>query len=368
MEVPQLERVEILSGALDLVRTLYDDCRGNLVRVGEKLAEQGIDAGYSTLTAFCRRHEIGTTPKQVAGAYHFEPGEEMQHDTSPHVVVIAGSSVTVQCASLVMCYSRDLYAQVYPRWSRFECRIFMSEAVSHFGGAAHRCMIDNSSVVIAHGSGKNAVPAAEMQAMERRFGFKFVAHAPGDANRSARVERPFDYIDNNFYAGRTFDSVDDLNAQLRAWCEKVRNMPKRRLPRTPAELFAAEKPSLVPLPLHVPEVYEVHQRRVGVEGYVQLHTTATPHQTDCSTTWFRCTKQRKPCAFLTGTSWSSSTKSSPTGPTSECCRCPGNTGAVCASRRCRPRMRNRCCVGSIPLSLAWSTRSESATEGRRSRL
>jgi len=276
VEVPQLERSEVLAGALDLVRALYEDCRGNLVRVGEKLAEQGIDAGYSTLTAFCRRHEIGTTPKQVAGAYHFEPGEEMQHDTSPHVVVIGGSTMTVQCASLVMCYSRDLYAQVYPRWSRFECRVFMSEALSHFGGAARRCVIDNSSVVIAHGSGNNAVPAAEMQAMERRFGFKFVAHAPGDANRSARVERPFDYIDNNFYAGRTFDSLDDLNAQLRAWCEKVRNMPKRRLPRTPAELFAAEKPALAPLPLHVPEIYEVHQRRVGVEGYVQLHTNRYP--------------------------------------------------------------------------------------------
>jgi hypothetical protein len=276
IEVLPLERVELLSGALDLVRALYDDCRGNLVRVGEKLADRGIDVGYSTLTAFCRRHEIGTTPKQVAGAYHFEPGEEMQHDTSPHVVVIDNRRVTVQCASLVMCYSRDLYAQVYPRWSRFECRLFMSEALSHFGGAARRCMIDNSSVVIAHGSGEHAVPAAEMQAIEKRFGFKFVAHAPGDANRSARVERPFDYIENNFYAGRTFDSLDDLNAQLRAWCEKVRNLPKRRLPRTPAELFAAEKPALVPLPLHVPEVYEVYQRRVGVEGYVQLHTNRYP--------------------------------------------------------------------------------------------
>lgn len=276
LEVPQLERVELLSGSLELVRALYDDCRGNLVRVGEKLADLGIDVGYSTLTAFCRRHEIGTAPKQVAGAYHFEPGEEMQHDTSPHVVMIDNTRVTVQCASLVMCYSRDLYAQAYPRWSRFECRLFMSEALGHFGGTARRCMIDNSSVVIAHGSGEHAVPAREMQAMEKRFGFRFVAHAPGDANRSARVERPFDYIENNFYAGRTFDSLDDLNAQLRAWCEKVRNLPKRRLPRTPAELFAAEKPALVPLPLHVPEVYEVHQRRVGVEGYVHLHTNRYP--------------------------------------------------------------------------------------------
>jgi hypothetical protein len=275
-EVPPIERPELLTSSLELVRALYDECRGNLVRVGEKLADVGIDVGYSTLTAFCRRHEIGTAPKQVAGAYYFDPGEEMQHDTSPHVVVIDNSRVTVQCASLVMCYSRDLYAQAFVRWSRFECRLFMSEALSHFGGSARRCMIDNSSVIIAHGSGADAVPAPEMQALEKRFGFRFVAHAPGDANRSARVERPFDYIERNFYAGRTFDSLDDLNAQLRAWCEKVRNRPKRTLPRTPAELFAAEKTALVPLPLHVPEVYEVHQRRVGVEGYVQLHTNRYP--------------------------------------------------------------------------------------------
>jgi transposase len=43
----------------------------------------------------------------------------------------------------------------------------------------------------------------------------------GDANRSARVERPFDYIENNFFPGRTFTDWEDLNAQARSWCVKV---------------------------------------------------------------------------------------------------------------------------------------------------
>lgn len=276
VEVPGLEREEMLTGSLELVRSLYDDCRGNLVRVGEKLADSGIEVGYSTLTSFCRRHEIGTAPKQAFGAYSFAPGEEMQHDTSPHTVPIAGKMVPLQCASLVMCYSRDLYAQVYRRWSRFECRLFLSEAIGHFGGAAHRCVVDNLTVIIAHGLGREAVPAPEMQALAARFGFTFMAHEPGDKNRSGRVERPFHYIENNFYPGRTFDSIDDLNQQLRAWCETVRRRPKRYLPNTPAELFAAEKPALSPLPLHVPEVYEVYQRRAGAEGYVTLHTNRYP--------------------------------------------------------------------------------------------
>ena len=42
----------------------------------------------------------------------------------------------------------------------------------------------------------------EMAAFAERFGFTFAAHEKGDANRSARVERPFDYIENNFLAGR----------------------------------------------------------------------------------------------------------------------------------------------------------------------
>ncbi|HEX7480982.1 MAG TPA: IS21 family transposase [Polyangiales bacterium] len=275
-EVPSLERQELLSAHLDAVRTLYDECRGNFVRVMEKLAERGVAVGYSTLTSFCRRHEIGIAPKQAVGRYHFEAGQEMQHDTSPHNVEIGGVRRTVQCASLVLCYSRAIYAQVYGRFSRFECRAFLTEAVQYFGGAAHRCVTDNTSVVIAHGTGRDAVAADELLALGARFGFSFLAHELGDANRSARVERPFHYIEHNFYPGRSFASLDDLNAQLRAWCDVANAKPKRSLPRPPSELLVAEKSALVPLPLHIPEIYEVHARRVGVEGYVQLHKNLYP--------------------------------------------------------------------------------------------
>ena len=270
-EVPALERDEKLDPHLERVRELHVSCKGNLVRVHEELAAEGIEVGYSSLTSFCRRHDIGQVAKQRVGRYHFEPGEEMQHDTSPHVVTIDDASTPVHCASLVLCYSRAIYAQVHARWSRFECRAFLTEAIGYFGGAASRCIIDNSSVIIAHGRGPDAVPAAQMLALAERFGFRFEAHAVGDANRSARVERPFHFIENNFYAGRTFTSLDDLNAQLRQWCDRVNDRSKRSLPKTPSELLAAELPALHPLPAYIPEIYELHTRRVDTEGYVTLH-------------------------------------------------------------------------------------------------
>jgi len=271
-EVPGLERDEKLGEHLEKVRTLHHRCKGNLVRVREELLADGIEVGYSSLTAFCRRHDIGQPTKQRAGRYHFEPGEEMQHDTSPHKVPIGGRPCLVQCASLVFCYSHVLFAQGYIRWSRFECRAFLVDGIKYTEGAASRCMVDNSSVVLAHGSGRHAVVSAPMIALGERFGFHFEAHAVGDANRSARVERPFDYIERNFYAGREFADLDDLNAQLRAWCDRVNDRPKSSLPKTPFELLVAERPHLQPLPAFVPEVYDLHNRRVDVEGYINLHT------------------------------------------------------------------------------------------------
>src|SRR5580658_5103367 len=271
-EVPAIERREKAEPYASQILELHARCNGNLVRVHEELEAAGIVIPYPTLTGYCRRRGIGQKPKERTGHYSFEPGEEMQHDTSPHDVTIGGKKRRVQCASLVLCYSRMIYAQVYPRWTRFWVKVFLTAALRFFQGAAGRCMLDNSSVVVAGGAGKHAVIAPEMVAFAKRFGFVFAAHELGDANRSARVERPFHHIENNFYAGRVFADMADLNAQLRAWCERVNGTTKRALQAKPIELFAKERTCLKPLPIYIPEVYMRWNRTVDTEGYVTLHT------------------------------------------------------------------------------------------------
>ena len=113
--VPPLERSEQLSPHIDRVRELHAACKGNLVRVHEELADEGIEVGYATLTRFCRRYHIGHAPPQAAGTYDFAPGVEMQHDTSPHQVKAGDRTRRVECASLILGYSRVQYAQVYHR-------------------------------------------------------------------------------------------------------------------------------------------------------------------------------------------------------------------------------------------------------------
>jgi hypothetical protein len=165
-----------------------------------------------------------------------------------------------------------ILAQLYPTFDRFYAKTFLTDAILYFGGSTERCMVDNTNVVVAHGTGASAVIAPEMEAFGRRFDMRFVAHEKGDANRSAHVERQFDHIENNFYPGRTFASLRDANDQLRAWCDQKNAAYKAKLHAAPLTLFAAELPRLRPLPLWVPEVVRVEERRVDVERYVCLHT------------------------------------------------------------------------------------------------
>src|SRR5271167_1146816 len=249
------------------LKAAFARARGNVVRVRELLADEGLEVPYSTLTRWVRDAELRGPPRR-AGEYDFAPGQEMQHDTSPHRVRLgqAGKPVTLQCAGLVLAYSRRLFIQYYPRFTRLEAARFMA-------GVCPVCIIDNTSVLLAAGAGADAVIAPEMAAFARTLGFGFRAHRVGNPDRKGRIERPFAYVETNFLVGRNFADLDDLNGQALAWCRDIANRkPKQALGMSPEAAYVIEQPHLVPLPDVLPPVYELLERVVDLHGYVSVDT------------------------------------------------------------------------------------------------
>jgi len=267
-QVPTLVRPEKATPYRDQILELYAHCKGNLVRVHEELTAAGAQFSYQALTAFCRRQGIGHEPKEPVGEYHFQPGQEMQHDTSMHRAEIGGQLRPVQTASLVLGFSRMLFFQFFPTFRRFDCKVFLTDALQYLQGACATCLIDNTHVVVFKGTGPDMVPVPEMAAFADRYGFRFQAHAIGHANRSARVERSFRYIETNFLAGRSFRDWADANQQAREWCDKVNTNYRDDLKASPRELFVVERSHLKPLPVWAPPVYLLHQRVVDLQGMV----------------------------------------------------------------------------------------------------
>lgn len=270
-EVPQVQREHPLGPHLEAVRALHVKCKGNIIRVQEELEKQHkVITAYSTLTRFCRQERISHTEPRRTVRILTGPGEEMQHDTSPYTIRLGGHDAKRHCASLVLGYSRRLYMRFYPRFDRMACKCFLTEALRYMNGSCRTCIIDNSSIILACGAGASAQVAPEMEAFERRFGFRFMAHELMHANRKGKIERPYDYIENNFLAGRTFQDDADLNRQAFEWIERANQRRLRELGASPQELFTEEASRLHPLPLFIPEPYRLHQREVDAYGKIHL--------------------------------------------------------------------------------------------------
>jgi hypothetical protein len=253
---------------------LFEPCKGNVVRIAEILADtHGKKLPYSSLTRLVRGLDLRQGKGKRSGTYIFGPGQECQHDTSPHRVIIDGKPHRAQCAGCVLCFCRRLYIQYYPSFTRFEAKVFLSRAFSFMGGTCPVCTVDNTSVIVVEGSGPDAIIAPEMEAFGRIYNVRFVPHAIGHADRKAIMERSFSYVENNFLAGRSFTSWQDLNAQAEKWCLEVADKKyKRSLGMTPEAAYVMEKPYMQTLPAYLPPVYQCLYRVVDLYGYVSVDT------------------------------------------------------------------------------------------------
>jgi len=199
----------------------------------------------------------------------------------PIISNLGGRKITAQCASLVLAYSRKIYIQYYPCFTRFECKLFLARAFAFMDGVCGKCIIDNTHVIVASGVGPDAIITPEMEHFGQIYQTKFEPHWLNDPNRKARVERPFHYIENNFIPGRTFNDWQDLNQQAEDWCRNISNPKyKRSLRMSPDAAYIIERPSLSPLPPFTPPVYQCYCRVVDIQGYVQMETNrySVPHK------------------------------------------------------------------------------------------
>ncbi len=267
--MPESTRSDKIQIDAQLLIKLYKDCDGWVQRIHEKLLEEeGIEIGYSTLTEKIRELGLGKPRNQRCDRVPDKPGEEMQHDTSPYKVKIGDKRVLLQGSLLYFRYAKVRYLKFYPSFNRFKMKCFFHEALSFWGYAAQVCIIDNTNLARLRGTGKNALIVPEMEQFAKHYGFKFVCHQVRHPNRKAGNERGFFTIVSNFFAGREFETLQDLNAQAFEWATvRSANRPTGKTRLIPAAAFEYEKVSLNKLPAYVEPPYQVYDRRTDQYGY-----------------------------------------------------------------------------------------------------
>ena len=268
-EMPVLERKRQCIDE-DLLRRLYDECDGYAQRVHEKLTEEeGVAVSYPTLTRLLRCAGIGQPALPRCDRLPDEPGAEMQHDTSPYRVMLGDKKVKLVASILYLRYSKRRYLKFYRTFTRFKMKCFLHEALMFWGYGAGKCIIDNTNLARLRGTGSNALIIPEMKAFAKQYGFRFVCHEIGHANRKAGEERSFWTTETNFLPGRTFESLEDINRQAFEWATvRMANRPQAKSGLITAKAFEHERGYLAALPAHLPAPYTVHERGTDQYGYV----------------------------------------------------------------------------------------------------
>jgi hypothetical protein len=151
-------------------------------------------------------------------------------------------------------------------------KCFFHQALTFWGYTAGTAIIDNTNLARLRGIGKNAVIVAEMERFAAEYGFVFVCHERGHSDRKAGEERSFFTVETNFFPGRTFESMEDLNHQAFEWATvrmAHRAVGKARL--IPLKAFEHEQQYLIKISPYVPPPYLTHHRSIDQYGYAAVN-------------------------------------------------------------------------------------------------
>jgi transposase len=253
----------------ELLRRLYQECQGWVVRVHEKLVEEeGVTVTYSTLKRRLRELGISDPPSTRCERVPDQPGAEMQHDTTVYRIKLGDQTVRLVASLLYLRYSKRRYLKFYRAFDRFKMKCFFHQALLFWGCAARVCIIDNTNLARLRGTGANAVIVPEMEAFARQHGFEFHCHALKHCNRKAGEERSFWTVETNFLPGRIFVCLEDINQQALEWSTvRLEHRPQGKAGLIPAKAFEHERAYLSELPAHLPAPYRTHSRGIDEYGY-----------------------------------------------------------------------------------------------------
>ena len=237
----------------ELLRRLYQECQGRIVRVHEKLVEEeGVAVTYSTLTQMLRELGISQRPKCRCQQVPDEPGVEMQHDTTVYQVELAGRRSSLVASLIYLRYSKRRYLKFYRAFDRFKMKCFFHEALMFWGYSARQCIIDNTNLARLRGTGANAVIVPEMEAFAKQYGFVFRCHALKHPNRKAGEET--ELLDGrNQLPARTHLSRAWKISMQQAWqwsTVRMDNKPQGKpgsFPPKPSNMNALTSPSCRPI-------------------------------------------------------------------------------------------------------------------------
>ena len=222
---------------LPLVREMIDQLNLSAVRIYEELRKKGFKGSYSLVKQYSRPMR---NDRKILAVYRYEtdPGKQSQVDFGEFGYIdIDGKHRKLYAFSMILGYSRMRYVEFTTDISTENVIRMHLNAFSFFGGFTDTILYDNM---------KQVVIDRKLKASESRFNPKFMDFAeyygivirlcyPYRPETKGKIENTIKYVRNNFWTGRTFESLSNVNVQCREWLKKVNSQVHGTTHEVPVE-------------------------------------------------------------------------------------------------------------------------------------
>jgi transposase len=201
--------------------TLEQYPRLRSTRLFEMLNARGYAGSVHAVRRHVRKHR--PMPKREA-FFRLEtlPGEQAQVDWAHFGKVKVGNAMrTLSCFVIVLSHSRGMFARFFfdQTMENFLCGHV--EGFAALGGCARTILYDNLKSVVLDRVGEHIRFHPRILELAGYYHFSPRPCAPYRGNEKGKVERSINYLRYSFFEGRTFRSLDSLNAELREWIDTV---------------------------------------------------------------------------------------------------------------------------------------------------
>jgi transposase len=244
-------------------------------RIFNELKKTGYDGSIGPLYRYLKtlKDEKVDVSKKATVRVETPLGDQAQFDWSPYKMVIDNEIKEVYCFTMILCASRMksiVFSLTCDSKAIYEA---IQELYEDLGGVTRELVIDNPKALVIENDGKNE-PKFNLDALRlaAHLGMELNPCKPYRARTKGKIEKPYQFIEEQFVKGNSFKSMTELNILgkefVSNWCKQLHGTTKR----IPEEFSKEERQCLLPLPSRRFMTETLIKRNVSLDSLVSIDT------------------------------------------------------------------------------------------------
>lgn len=211
--------------------------------------------------------------KRASQRFETPPGDQAQFDWGEYEVTIAGKKTKIYCFTMILSYSRKKAAICSLSVNAAAIYEAIQDLFIELGGVTKELLIDNpKALVISHKKDEEVIFNDNALKLVTYLKTELNACLPLRPRTKGKIEKPNQYIEEQFIKGSSFNSMEELNFDIkhfmRNWNKKVHGTTRR----VPDDMFQEEKSSLINLREKLVMDLDLEVRTVSTDSFVMINT------------------------------------------------------------------------------------------------